>query len=158
MVILLRIDDRLLHGQVAFSWLNTMGPEAIVIANDEILSNEIQKTAIKMAKPAGIKMTIRSLEDGIHLINNDRVKEMKLFVVVKTTEDALKVVKEVKERIPLVNIGGMSNRVKGNNNIAKGIYLSDQDIINVIEIQKLVDKVDVRIVPTDKKRNINDLI
>ena len=52
----------------------------------------------------------------------------------------------------------MSNRVKGNNNIAKGIYLSDQDIINVKEIQKLVDKVDVRIVPTDKKRNINDLI
>ena len=77
MVILLRIDDRLLHGQVAFSWLNTMGPEAIVIANDEILSNEIQKTAIKMAKPAGIKMTIRSLEDGIHLINNDRITEMK---------------------------------------------------------------------------------
>ena len=157
MVILLRIDDRLLHGQVAFSWLNTMGPDAIVIANDEILSNEIQKTAIKMAKPAGIKMTIRSLEDGIDLINNDRVKKMKLFVVVKTTEDALKVIKEVKERIPLVNIGGISNRTKGNN-IAKGIYLSDQDIINIKEIQKLVDKVDARIVPTDKKRNINDLI
>lgn len=158
MVVLLRIDDRLLHGQVAFSWLNTMGPDAIVIANDEILSNEIQKTAIKMAKPAGIKMTIRSLEDGIDLINNDRVKKMKLFVVVKTTEDALKVIKRIKEKIPLVNIGGMSNRTKGNNNIAKGVYLSDQDIINVKEIQKLVDKVDVRIVPTDKERNINDLI
>ena len=103
-------------------------------------------------------MTIRSLEDGIDLINNDRVKKMKLFVVVKTTEDALKVIKEVKERIPLVNIGGISNRTKGNNNIAKGIYLSDQDIINIKEIQKLVDKVDARIVPTDKKRNINDLI
>ena len=48
MVILLRIDDRLLHGQVAFSWLNTMGPEAIVIANDEILSNEIDENSIEV--------------------------------------------------------------------------------------------------------------
>ena len=158
MVVLLRIDDRLLHGQVAFSWLNLMSPDAIVIANDEVMNNEIQKTAIKMAKPSGIKMSIRSLQDGIDLTNDERVQKMKLFVVVKTTKDALKVIREVKERIPLVNIGGMSNRNKGKNNIVKGIYLSDEDIVNVKEIQKLVDKVDVRIVPTDPKRNINTLI
>ena len=43
MVIILRVDDRLLHGQVAFSWLNFLVPDAIVIANDEVFTNEIQK-------------------------------------------------------------------------------------------------------------------
>lgn len=158
MVVILRVDDRLLHGQVAFSWLNLLGPDAIVIANDEVMTNEIQKTAIKMAKPTGVKMSIRSLKGGIDLINDERVRDLKLFVVVKTTEDALALINSIHEHISLVNIGGLSNRTKGNNKIVKGVYLSDQDIINVKEIMKKVDKVDVRIVPTDLNKNIATLI
>jgi len=158
MVIILRVDDRLLHGQVAFSWLNFLGPDAIVIANDGVLTNEIQKAAIKMAKPTGVKMSIRSLKGGIDLINDERVRDLKLFVVVRTTEDALTLINNVNEHISFVNIGGLSNRTKGNNKLAKGVYLSDQDIINVKEIMKKVDKVDVRIVPTDSNKNISTLI
>ena len=158
MVIILRVDDRLLHGQVAFSWLNFLGPDAIVIANDGILTNEIQKAAIKMAKPTGVKMSIRSLKGGIDLINDERVRDLKLFVVVRTTEDALTLINNVNEHISFVNIGGLSNRTKGNNKLVKGVYLSDQDIINVKEIMKKVDKVDVRIVPTDSNKNISTLI
>lgn len=158
MVVILRVDDRLLHGQVAFSWLNLLGPDAIVIANDEVMTNEIQKNAIKMAKPTGVKMSIRPLKGGIDLINDERVCDLKLFVVVKTTEDALTLINSIHEHISLVNIGGLSNRTKGNNKIAKGVYLSDQDIINVKEIMKKVDKVDVRIVPTDPNKNIATLI
>ncbi len=158
MVIILRVDDRLLHGQVAFSWLNFLGPDAIVIANDGVLTNEIQKAAIKMAKPTGVKMSIRSLKGGIDLINDERVRDLKLFVVVRTTEDALTLINNVNEHISFVNIGGLSNRTKGNNKLVKGVYLSDQDIINVKEIMKKVDKVDVRIVPTDSNKNISTLI
>ena len=147
MIVILRVDDRLLHGQVAFSWLNLLGPDAIVIANDEVMTN-------KMAKPTGVKMSIRSLKGGIDLINDERVRDLKLFVVVKTTEDALALINSIHEHISLVNIGGLSNRTKGNNKIVKGVYLSDQDIINVKEIMKKVDKVDVRIVPTDPNKNI----
>lgn len=158
MVIILRVDDRLLHGQVAFSWLNFLGPDAIVIANDGVLTNEIQKAAIKMAKPTGVKMSIRSLKGGIDLINDERVRDLKLFVVVRTTEDALTLINNVNEHISFVNIGGLSNRTKGNNKLVKGVYLSDQDIINVKEIMKKVDKVDMRIVPTDSNKNISTLI
>ena len=158
MVIILRVDDRLLHGQDAFSWLNFLGPDAIVIANDGVLTNEIQKAAIKMAKPTGVKMSIRSLKGGIDLINDERVRDLKLFVVVRTTEDALTLINNVNEHISLVNIGGLSNRTKGNNKLVKGVYLSDQDIINVKEIMKKVDKVDVRIVQTDSNKNISTLI
>lgn len=158
MVIILRVDDRLLHGQVAFSWLNFLGPDAIVIANDGVLTNEIQKATIKMAKPTGVKMSIRSLKGGIDLINDERVRDLKLFVVVRTTEDALTLINNVNEHISLVNIGGLSNRTKGNNKLVKGVYLSDQDIINVKEIMKKVDKVDMRIVPTDSNKNISTLI
>nr|WP_233107969.1 PTS sugar transporter subunit IIB [[Clostridium] innocuum] len=81
MVELLRIDDRLLHGQVAFSWVNRYAPDAILIANDEVMHNEIQKMAIKMAKPAGMKMAIKTLQDGIDLINNEHVKQMSCLLL-----------------------------------------------------------------------------
>ena len=103
-------------------------------------------------------MSIRSLKGGIDLINDERVRDLKLFVVVRTTEDALTLINNVNEHISFVNIGGLSNRTKGNNKLVKGVYLSDQDIINVKEIMKKVDKVDVRIVPTDSNKNISTLI
>lgn len=95
MVTMLRVDDRLLHGQVAFSWINQTNPDAILIANDGVINDEITKLAIKMAKPAGVKMAIKSLKDGIDLINNPKTNNMKIFVVVKNTDDALKVVQEI---------------------------------------------------------------
>lgn len=158
MVELLRIDDRLLHGQVAFSWVNRYAPDAILIANDEVMHNEIQKMAIKMAKPAGMKMAIKTLQDGIDLINNEHVKQMKLFVVVKTSRDALTLIQGVKEHIRLLNIGGISNRKKGGKNVAKGIYLSEEDIKNIKKIQKLIDEVDIRVVPTDPKKDIQHVL
>ena len=59
MVELCRVDDRMLHGQVAVTWVNQVAPDAILIANDEAATNEMSKLAFKMAKPAGVKLAIR---------------------------------------------------------------------------------------------------
>ena len=53
MIKLLRVDHRLLHGQVAFSWTQGLGADCILIANDDVPKNDIRKTTIKLAKPAG---------------------------------------------------------------------------------------------------------
>ena len=47
MIVLTRVDHRLLHGQVAFSWTQTIGADCILIANDDVPTNEIRKTTIK---------------------------------------------------------------------------------------------------------------
>ncbi|WP_331836832.1 PTS sugar transporter subunit IIB [Erysipelothrix piscisicarius] len=51
----IRIDDRLLHGQVAYSWKSALNYEAIVIASDDAASDPIRKQALKLAKPDGVK-------------------------------------------------------------------------------------------------------
>ena len=61
MVELCRIDDRLLHGQVAVTWVGAVAPEAILIANDEAATNEMSKLALKMAKPAGVQSMMQLL-------------------------------------------------------------------------------------------------
>ena len=59
MIILTRVDHRLLHGQVAFSWTQSLGADCILIANDDVPTNDIRKTTIKLAKPQGVNQNNR---------------------------------------------------------------------------------------------------
>ena len=55
MIKLLRIDDRLIHGQVAVYWINATGADTIVIANDKHATNAMLKMSLTVGKPAGVK-------------------------------------------------------------------------------------------------------
>ena len=89
MVIGLRVDERMLHGQVAVTWMGQLSPDSILIANDEVVNNEMSKMALKMVKPEGVKMAIRSIDDGAEVLNDKRAKNLKIFVIVRTIQDAL---------------------------------------------------------------------
>ena len=56
MIKLLRIDHRLLHGQVAFSWSKQLGTDCILLACDTLLNDNCVCQLIKMAKPSGVKV------------------------------------------------------------------------------------------------------
>ena len=61
MVELLRVDDRLLHGQVAYAWCKNLTVNLIVIANDEVTKDQAAKNAFALSKPAGINWLFRRL-------------------------------------------------------------------------------------------------
>ena len=82
MIKLLRVDHRLLHGQVAFSWTQNIGADCILIANDDVPVNELRKTTIKLAKPQGIKLVIKNIEDSIQALQSGVTDKYKLFIVV----------------------------------------------------------------------------
>ena len=51
MIVCLRVDERLIHGQVAMTWTKELKLNGLVVASDEAASNEIQKMTLKMAVP-----------------------------------------------------------------------------------------------------------
>lgn len=61
MITLLRVDHRLLHGQVAFSWTQYVGADCILIANDNVPDDELRKTTIKLAKPLQSNWSLKIL-------------------------------------------------------------------------------------------------
>ena len=84
MIKLLRVDHRLLHGQVAFSWTQFLGVDCILIANDSLMQDELRKTTIKLAKPQGVKVVMKNIQDSIDAINSGVTDKYKLFVVVES--------------------------------------------------------------------------
>ena len=70
MIKLVRIDHRLLHGQVAFSWTKFLDSDCILLASDDLVKDELKMAAMRMAKPTGIKLVMKSIEDSIKALNS----------------------------------------------------------------------------------------
>ena len=95
MIKITRVDERLVHGQVAFAWTNSLGADCILVVNDEAAADKIRATTLKLAAPAGIKFSIKSVADAIVLLNGTKTDKYKVFVIVGNTDDALKLVENV---------------------------------------------------------------
>ena len=110
MILLTRVDHRLLHGQVAFSWTQGLGADCILIANDDVPTNDLRKTTIKLAKPQGVKLVIKNIEDSIVALQSGVTDKYKLFIVVESIADAKKLAEAYPE-IQKINLGGIKAKV-----------------------------------------------
>ncbi|MFB2903444.1 PTS sugar transporter subunit IIB [Aeromonas jandaei] len=150
MITLLRVDHRLLHGQVAFSWTQYVGADCILIANDNVPDDELRKTMIKLAKPTSVKLVIKNINDSIESIKSGVTDKYNLFIVVESVNDAWRIASGVEE-IKSINLGGIKAK-EGSKNISKAIDLLPEEIE---QLQQLVGKgveVEIRQVPNDRKQ------
>lgn len=156
MVNLMRVDERLLHGQVAVTWVSNVNATSILIANDEIMENEMAKMALKMAKPSGMKLAIRSIEDGAALLNDPRSQNIPIFVIVKTIQDAVRLCKKT-DAVKKVNIGGVKKK-EGSKLIAAAVHVNEDDLRSLKELAGLVDEVEFRMVPSDSAKTLDEVL
>lgn len=149
MIILTRVDHRLLHGQVAFSWTQSIGADCILIANDDVPNNEIRKTTIKLAKPQGVKLVIKSIEDSIAALQSGVTDKYKLFIVVESVKDAYQLAKACPQ-IKQINLGGIKSK-EGTRSLGKAVNVLPEEE-KLLE-QMIADgiEVEIRQVPADKK-------
>lgn len=156
MVKLLRVDHRLLHGQVAFSWTSFLQADCILIASDNVVNDQLRLTTIKLAKPSGVKLVIKNIEDSIKALKEGKTDKYRLFIVVESVGDAARIAKAVKT-IKSINLGG--TRPKENTiSISKVVHLTEEEINIVNELSNDGVEVEVRQVPNDSKVNAVDLI
>ncbi|MDU4937678.1 MAG: PTS sugar transporter subunit IIB [Clostridium sp.] len=108
-IIHIRIDDRLIHGQVATQWTNELGATRIMVINDEISQNEMQKTLLRLAAPPNVSTSIISKETAFKNITSGKYKGQKVLIVVKSPVDILALVNMGLD-IKSINVGNMSTR------------------------------------------------
>ena len=106
-IIHIRIDDRLIHGQVATMWTNELGATRIMVINDEVANNDMQKSLLRMAAPPNVSTSIITRETAVKNISAGKYKGQKVFIVVKSPLDILYLLNnglDIKE----INVGNMS--------------------------------------------------
>lgn len=149
MILLTRVDCRLLHGQVAVSWTSGLGADCILIANDRVVDDNLRKTTMKLAKPAGTKLVIKNIQDSIEALNSGVTDKYKLFIVVESIEDAARLAKAV-PAVRQVNLGLVKAK-DGTRNISKSINILPEEETWIREMAGLGVEVEIRQVPNDMK-------
>ncbi|CBG91538.1 PTS sugar transporter subunit IIB [Citrobacter rodentium] len=150
MIVFLRVDHRLLHGQVAFSWTQYVDADCILIANDSVPNDELRKTTIKMAKPPAVKLVIKNINDSIEAIKSGVTDKYRLFIVVESVNDAWRLASALPE-ITSINLGGTRVR-EGSNNISKAVNLLDEEMTQLRALNAAGVEVEIRLVPNDRKQ------
>lgn len=157
----LRIDDRLIHGQVAMTWTRQLKVQGILVANDDAASDNTQKMALKMAVPSGIKVLIKPVEEAIRVLNYPKASKMRILVLTRTVKDALRIRKSVEE-IGFLNLGN-TGRFDGidlseKQIITPTIMLTEQEAEAAKELAKLDSKFCMQQVPNDEQKLVKDVL
>ncbi|RCW48700.1 MULTISPECIES: PTS N-acetylgalactosamine transporter subunit IIB [unclassified Halanaerobium] len=154
-ILLTRIDNRLIHGQVGVTWLNHLGANLVLVANDEVAEDEVRQNLMDMVLPESTETRFFTLQRTIDVIHNAADRQ-KIFLVVETPQDVLTLVKggvPIKE----VNIGNMHYE-EGKEQISTTVSVTEDDKKVFKELNKLGVKLDLRRVPDEKGQNILDLL
>ena len=163
MIKMMRIDDRLVHGQVAVVWSKYLGVNRIVVANDDIVKNGMQMMTVKMAVPSNIKAIIKNVEDAIKLLNDPRAAGLDIFLVVGNPKDAYRI-NEMVSGIPLINVGNSgrmgatAEEIQNKEQIDKNIYVDEQDKKYFRLLNESDTKVSIQSVPTDPEILLKDVL
>lgn len=156
MIKLVRIDDRLVHGQVALTWTPSLGVDYLLVANDKSAKDDFVKMTMNLAKPAGTKLLIKSVEDAALFLNDARSKPLKILVLLSSIPDAQTLVQLVPE-IQSINFGGIRGK-DGSKLISKAVAVTEQEIGIIRQLGAQGIELELRQVPTDKKVFVQDLL
>lgn len=158
MISLFRIDDRLLHGQVAFGWSPSVSANVILVVNDEAKNDKVKAMAMDLAKPNNVKLYIRGVQESGEIVSKfAEAKKSNVLILARNSDDALEVAKNSNGAISEINVGGLRYE-EGKKKLTDLVAVSEKDISNFKEMEELGIKLDFRILPRDKKQSLSDLL
>ena len=155
-IVLARIDDRLIHGQVATVWSKSTNCQRIIVCDDDVAKDKIRATLLKQIAPAGIKSHVVDLDKAIRVYNNPKYENERCLLLFTNPTSVLYLVEHGVD-IKSVNIGGMSFH-EGKRQITSAVSVDDKDVESFKKLNEKGIELEIRKVDTDKKVNLMDVL
>ncbi len=154
-IVLARIDDRLIHGQVMTSWLNYTGAGKIVVIDDATAKDSFLSMIIKTLVPANIETVVTTFENSCQVIRDLKDSE-KVILLSKTPEAYVHLLRN-KILLEKVNIGGMGSR-PGRSTLYRNISASQEELDQLKELMSNGIPVEIQMVAEDTAINVKKYI
>ncbi|KIO60565.1 PTS system mannose/fructose/N-acetylgalactosamine-transporter subunit IIB [Caldibacillus thermoamylovorans] len=155
-IIHVRIDERLIHGQVATMWTNTLKASRIMIVDDQVVKNDMEKMALKLAVPSGIKLSILTASGAIKNISANKYVGQRVFLIVKSPS-VLRTLVEGGINLTQITVGNMSSKTNSKQ-VRKSVSVTDQDIKDFKYLRSKNINIIAQMIPTDEPTNFMELI
>ncbi len=154
-IVLSRIDERLVHGQVGVQWVGFADANIIVVVNDEVAEDSIQQNLMEMVLADGIAIRFWSVQKTIETIHKASERQ-RILLVCRTPKDFRQLV-EGGVPISNINVGNM-HYVDGKKQIAKTVSVDAEDVAEFEQLKALGVACTIQGVPTESATDIFTLI
>ena len=155
-ILVARIDDRVIHGQVVTSWIRSYPITNILIVAEDLANNQLMQRIYKSVAPEGIEVTVLNNQDAIQLLDEKEGKSENLMLLAKTPEvfEFL-----VDHDVPLSKIvlGGMGSK-PGRETLIRNISASVAERESFRRLIQRGIKIVYQMVPVDKEIEIEKLL
>lgn len=151
-ILLTRIDNRLVHGQVGVTWTSTIGANLLIVVDDEVAKDDIQQKLMSItAETYGFGIRFFSIEKTVNVISK-AAPHQKIFLICRTPQTVRKLIEggvELKD----VNVGNM-HFSEGKKQISSKVYVDNQDLTDLQFIKHRGVNIFIQDVPGDSKESI----
>lgn len=154
-MVLIRIDDRLIHGQVVTQWIKDTNGNRILIIDDELVNNRMMQRILKAAAPPGIKVEVMTVDDAVTELKKDAAPGENIVILVKYPE-VLERMLDAGISMKIIVLGGMgltADRKKFNKNVAA----SEEEVACMKRIVSKGVTMEFQLVPAERAVNVEKL-
>ncbi len=153
-ILLTRIDNRLIHGQVATQWTGAIDANLLLVANDNVAGDKMRQGLMNMAAPSYAQTRFFTVQKTIDIIGKASPAQ-RIFIICETPQD---VVRLVEGGVPIkkVNIGNM-HMAEGKRQVATSVAVDDSDVAAFKRLQELGVELSIQRVPDIAEESIDKL-
>ena len=145
----MRIDNRLIHGQVTVAWVGTIGADHLIVANDEVAADEFQRILLPQAA-RGVRTSVLSVADALAHCSGEAATNETIMILAKFPDDALRLLTGGL-RVAEVNVGNQAPKPGTKfTMVTRSISVTEQDAKAYRRIAELAGRLRCQMMPNDK--------
>ncbi|MCI0482392.1 MAG: PTS sugar transporter subunit IIB [Candidatus Dadabacteria bacterium] len=152
-IVLVRVDSRLVHGQILEAWIPYTKAEALIVIDDEVQGNLLKRSVMEMAVPSSIEIDFSSISDAIRRYKNSGFSSKKRIVLFSSIQDA-KAAFDGGFRYDSLNLGNM-HFCEGKVQVSSNLWVGIDDTAEIEELSREGVSIDTRSVPGERKLELS---
>lgn len=154
-IVLVRVDDRLIHGQVVLGWTRAVSANRIVVADNATANDSMQQSLLKMAAPSGVKVSILTTDEAGEQLSSSTFRGENVMILVRGPQ-ALLDLKKAGVELSKVNVGNV-RAAEGRKHITKEVHASPEELHAWKQLADQGITLEAQWVPDQRKTRLNDI-
>jgi mannose/fructose/N-acetylgalactosamine-specific phosphotransferase system component IIB len=146
-VLHVRMDNRLIHGQILVSWNSAFKIEHLIVTNDVVASDQLQVTLLKAVAPLTSKVSVLKIADCVAYCNSPEAEKENIFIIAKYPEDGL-ALEDGGLKMPVLNLGNQAF-VRGSKKISNTVFLTESGVKALKKLHEEGIRITCRMMPND---------
>ena len=155
-IALLRVDERLIHGQVTMGWARSTGANLLLAINDKVAKDAFQKNVMKMAAPPGVDIEIVSVDEAAENLKNSTYANRSVLLLVRNPMDGVRLIEQGVE-LKKINIGGV-RQPGANIKLTKEVQATPEELEAWKKLDQMDVKMEVQWLPGQGITNLNEIV